>query len=142
MADVLEDLTHNMCCLFGRATKAVSVCRPAYYADLVCERARRYLSGVFEMTPPELSVAGDALIRTETGATTTISNAGGTSIVIITAATLSIKDTGVTSATGNAGAGAGVQETTGEEGEERGGRKAGGMGKRNSGSWKVKGIYS
>lgn len=47
-ADVLEDLTHRMCYLFGRATKAVSICPPAYYADLVCERARCYLSPVFE----------------------------------------------------------------------------------------------
>jgi eukaryotic translation initiation factor 2C len=47
-ADVLEDLTHCMCYLFGRATKAVSICPPAYYADLVCERARCYLSHVFE----------------------------------------------------------------------------------------------
>lgn len=47
-ADVLEDLTHNMCYLYGRATKAVSICTPAYYADIVCERARRYLSGVFD----------------------------------------------------------------------------------------------
>lgn len=50
-ADVLEDLTHKMCYLFGRATKAVSICPPAYYADLVCERARCYLSSVFDPTP-------------------------------------------------------------------------------------------
>ena len=50
-ADVLEDLTHNMCYMYGRATKAVSVCPPAYYADLVCERARCYLSGVFDASP-------------------------------------------------------------------------------------------
>ena len=47
-AESLQDLTHNLCYLFGRATKAVSVCPPAYYADLVCERARRYLSGYFD----------------------------------------------------------------------------------------------
>jgi len=47
-ADTLEDLTHNMCYLFARATKAVSYCPPAYYADLACERARCYLSGVFD----------------------------------------------------------------------------------------------
>jgi len=47
-ADVLEDLTHNMCYMFGRATKAVSICPAAYYADLVCERARCYLSGLFD----------------------------------------------------------------------------------------------
>lgn len=50
-ADILEDLTHRMCYLFGRATKAVSVCPPAYYADLVCERARCYLSQLFDPTP-------------------------------------------------------------------------------------------
>jgi len=54
-ADTLENLTHNMCYLFGRATKAVSVCPPAYYADLVCERARCYLAGVFD--PSEASPA-------------------------------------------------------------------------------------
>lgn len=38
----LERLTHEMCYLFGRATKAVSICPPAYYADVVCERARAH----------------------------------------------------------------------------------------------------
>ncbi|KAL9131513.1 MAG: hypothetical protein Q9217_000592 [Psora testacea] len=52
VADVLEDLTHSMCYLFGRATKAVSICPPAYYADIVCERARRYLSPLFEGVTP------------------------------------------------------------------------------------------
>lgn len=47
-ADALEDLTHNMCHLFGRATKAVSICPPAYYADILCERARCYLAEHFE----------------------------------------------------------------------------------------------
>ncbi|KAI9795475.1 MAG: hypothetical protein M1833_007005 [Piccolia ochrophora] len=46
-ANGLEQLTHNLCYLFGRATKAVSICPPAYYADLVCERARFYLFDVF-----------------------------------------------------------------------------------------------
>lgn len=47
-ADTLEDLTHNMCYLFSRATKAVSICPPAYYADLACERARCYLHREFD----------------------------------------------------------------------------------------------
>lgn len=47
VADTVEELTHNMSHLFGRATRAVSICPPAYYADLVCERARYYLSHVF-----------------------------------------------------------------------------------------------
>lgn len=42
-ADELEQFTHNMCYLFNRATKAVSICPPAYYADLLCERGRAYL---------------------------------------------------------------------------------------------------
>ena len=47
-ADALEDLTHNMCYLFGRATKAISKCPPSYYADLLCDRARKYLSSLYE----------------------------------------------------------------------------------------------
>ncbi|MCJ1403171.1 hypothetical protein MMC11_006394 [Xylographa trunciseda] len=57
-ADVLEDLTHNMCYMFGRATKAVSICPPAYYADLVCTRARCYLSRIFDATPAASTVGG------------------------------------------------------------------------------------
>lgn len=49
-ANDLEQLTHNMCYMFGRATKAVSICPPAYYADLVCTRARCYLSRFFDGT--------------------------------------------------------------------------------------------
>lgn len=48
VADVIEELTHNMSHLYGRATKAVSYCPPAYYADLVCDRARKYLSVLFD----------------------------------------------------------------------------------------------
>jgi eukaryotic translation initiation factor 2C len=62
-ADVVMDLTHNLCYLFGRATKAVSICPPAYYADLLCERSRCYLSGVFDPSPaasPAASVAGSS----------------------------------------------------------------------------------
>jgi hypothetical protein len=47
-ADALEDLTHNMCHLFGRATKAVSLCPPAFYADLLCARTRCYLADQFD----------------------------------------------------------------------------------------------
>jgi hypothetical protein len=41
-ANELERLTHELCYLFGRATKAVSICPPAYYADIACERARAH----------------------------------------------------------------------------------------------------
>lgn len=63
-ADVLEDLTHNMCYMFGRATKAVSICPPAYYADLVCERARCYLSGLFD---PSSGSPNESLTSGQTG---------------------------------------------------------------------------
>ncbi|CAK7226185.1 hypothetical protein SBRCBS47491_006145 [Sporothrix bragantina] len=43
----LEKITYNMCYLFSRATKSVSICPPAYYADLVCTRARLYHSKLF-----------------------------------------------------------------------------------------------
>ncbi|KAI5840506.1 Piwi domain-containing protein [Morchella snyderi] len=42
----LQTVTHNLCYLFGRATKSVSICPPAYYADLVCERGRCYIYGL------------------------------------------------------------------------------------------------
>lgn len=42
-ADDLEQLTHNMCYLYGRATKSVSIPPPVYYAHLMCKRARCYL---------------------------------------------------------------------------------------------------
>lgn len=47
-ANQLEQLTHDMCYLFGRATKAVSICPPAYYTDLVCTRARVHNSHLFD----------------------------------------------------------------------------------------------
>jgi hypothetical protein len=47
-ANQLEKLTYEMCHLFGRATKAVSICPPAYYADILCTRARVYLNYLFE----------------------------------------------------------------------------------------------
>lgn len=41
-ATKLEELTHKLCYMFGRATKAVRLCTPAYYADILCTRARAY----------------------------------------------------------------------------------------------------
>ncbi|KAF2737080.1 Piwi-domain-containing protein [Polyplosphaeria fusca] len=47
-ADELQKLTHNLCYTFARATRSVSVCPPAYYADLLCERGRSYLHTVLK----------------------------------------------------------------------------------------------
>lgn len=41
--DNLQQFTYQLCHLFHRATKAVSICPPAYYADLLAERGRCYL---------------------------------------------------------------------------------------------------
>ncbi|KAL8656727.1 MAG: hypothetical protein Q9210_000068 [Variospora velana] len=46
-ADQMEAMTHNLCYMFGRATKAVSLCPPAYYADILCERGRAYLYSLY-----------------------------------------------------------------------------------------------
>ncbi|KAL8783568.1 MAG: hypothetical protein Q9195_009350 [Heterodermia aff. obscurata] len=46
-ADLLQQITHNMCYLYGPATKAISICPPVYLADKACTRARLYLNDVF-----------------------------------------------------------------------------------------------
>jgi hypothetical protein len=42
-ANSLEQVTHHLCYLFGRAPKAVSYVPPAYYADILATRGRAYL---------------------------------------------------------------------------------------------------
>ncbi|ESK90163.1 argonaute-like protein [Moniliophthora roreri MCA 2997] len=42
-ADKLQKLTNDVSYMFSRATKAVSLVSPAYYADLACERGRCYI---------------------------------------------------------------------------------------------------
>lgn len=59
-ADALEELTHNMCHLFGRATKSVSLAPPVYYADLLCTRMRCYLSDQFD--DDQTSVSGTSSV--------------------------------------------------------------------------------
>ncbi|KXT07608.1 hypothetical protein AC578_10178 [Pseudocercospora eumusae] len=59
VADALEKMTHGLCYLFGRATLAVSICPPAYYADLVCERARCYLSKHFALSSGSATLASE-----------------------------------------------------------------------------------
>ncbi|KAJ3562580.1 hypothetical protein NPX13_g8515 [Xylaria arbuscula] len=58
-ANQLEKLTYEMCHLFGRATKAVSICPPAYYADILCTRTRVYLADLFE-GPDTQSISSSA----------------------------------------------------------------------------------
>jgi len=51
VADVVESLSQTLCYTYGRATKAVSICAPVYYAHILCERARVYLKDVYDSTP-------------------------------------------------------------------------------------------
>ncbi|KAH7012525.1 ribonuclease H-like domain-containing protein [Microdochium trichocladiopsis] len=57
-ANGIQELTHEMCYMFGRATKAVSICPPAYYADIVCTRQRAYMTDLFSDTSDTASVGG------------------------------------------------------------------------------------
>ena len=57
-ANMLEKLTHELCYMYGRATRAVSYCMPAYYADLVCDRARCYLSRMFDASASSAASSG------------------------------------------------------------------------------------
>ena len=68
-ANELEKLTHEMCYLFGRATKAISICPPAYYADIVCERARTHRPGFFGEGASFSDVASDAGSQSSAGQT-------------------------------------------------------------------------
>ncbi|KAH9916915.1 ribonuclease H-like domain-containing protein [Fomitopsis serialis] len=47
-ADALQRLTNDVSYMFARATKAVSLVSPAYYADLACERGRCYLHALLQ----------------------------------------------------------------------------------------------
>jgi eukaryotic translation initiation factor 2C len=58
-ANELERITQALCYSYSRATKAVSICTPAYHADILCERARRYMADLFEGNSDDASsVAG------------------------------------------------------------------------------------
>lgn len=59
-ADELEMITQALCYSYSRATKAVSLCTPAYHADILCERARRYLADLFEGSSDDASSAAAA----------------------------------------------------------------------------------
>ncbi|CDO74823.1 hypothetical protein BN946_scf184353.g4 [Trametes cinnabarina] len=47
-ADLLQGLTNDVSYTFARATKAVSLVSPAYYADLACERGRCYILSLLQ----------------------------------------------------------------------------------------------
>ena len=50
--------THSQSYSYVRATKAVSLVPPAYYADLACERGRLYLNDLFNLGAEKASSVG------------------------------------------------------------------------------------
>lgn len=48
-ADTIQEGTHRTSYLYARATKAVSLVPPAYYADLACDRARFYINHLLNL---------------------------------------------------------------------------------------------
>ncbi|KAF7193723.1 Protein argonaute 18 [Pseudocercospora fuligena] len=46
----IQDLCHAFCYNYARATKGVSYCSPAYYADRLCDRAHHYLRNYLAVT--------------------------------------------------------------------------------------------
>lgn len=44
--EICERVTQSLCYIFGRATRAVGIVTPAYYADIVCTRAASYLNAL------------------------------------------------------------------------------------------------
>jgi len=57
-ANSLEQITHHLCYLFGRAPKAVSYVPPAYYADILATRGRAYLYNTLQENHGADSTAG------------------------------------------------------------------------------------
>lgn len=51
-ADQIQQLTNAVSYMFARATKAVSLVSPAYYADIACERGRCYLHKLLQGIQP------------------------------------------------------------------------------------------
>ncbi|POS75038.1 hypothetical protein DHEL01_v206568 [Diaporthe helianthi] len=65
-ANELERITQALCYSYSRATKAVSICTPAYHADILCERARRYMADLFEGSSDDASSIATGVTATIT----------------------------------------------------------------------------
>lgn len=57
--DVIQGLVNNASYMYARATRAVSLVPPAYYADLACERGRLYIQELLNGSGNDLSHASE-----------------------------------------------------------------------------------
>ncbi|CCE61834.1 hypothetical protein TPHA_0B01610 [Tetrapisispora phaffii CBS 4417] len=48
-SDDLQEISHNLCYIFGRSTTSIKCPAPIYYADLLCTRATCYFKANFEV---------------------------------------------------------------------------------------------
>ncbi|KAJ3158570.1 hypothetical protein HDU86_002795 [Geranomyces michiganensis] len=58
-SDKIQRVTYNLCYLYARCTRSVSVCPPIYYADLVAARARFHFQGMAWDSETSASGSGD-----------------------------------------------------------------------------------
>lgn len=61
----LEKVTQALCYTYSRATKAVSICAPAYYADILCERGRRYMADLFDGSSDDASSVARGTVNSD-----------------------------------------------------------------------------
>lgn len=66
-ANDIQQGTHSASYAYVRATKAVSLIPPAYYADLACERGRLYLNDFLNLGAEKGSVAGSVSSKGKKG---------------------------------------------------------------------------
>lgn len=67
-SDVLQQMTYDMCYLYARCTRSVSLVPVAYYAHLVADRHRRYAKGEWDGSDTQSEVSfspGDMPIYSE-----------------------------------------------------------------------------
>jgi hypothetical protein len=64
-ADTIQQGANTASHLYARATKAVSLIPPAYYADIACERARFYINDFLNLADDRTSTSGTRLSKEE-----------------------------------------------------------------------------
>ncbi|KAJ5082775.1 hypothetical protein N7532_011818 [Penicillium argentinense] len=57
-ADALQQLTHNICYMMARCTRAISYGTPAFLADRYCDRGRKYVLAYYEEREAMLKKSG------------------------------------------------------------------------------------